>query len=145
MIKKLLISIFCVSVLFGCQKEIICDEKDTINNNGSTGIEIEIYKGVSTFPSLKTVIHNYTDEELLTGEYFELDVFENNQWKKVELLDGIAFHDIGIVVEKQSSRDFTYELKTCYGELKSGRYRIRHTFENESKEKREVIKEFYIK
>lgn len=143
--KKRLVAFCCICVLFGCHKERNNDSKDVTYKNVSTNVEIELYKGVSSYPLLKTVIHNCTDEDLMTGEYFELDNFEDNKWRNVSLKRNVAFHDIGIVLKKGESKDFTYELKLCFGHLRKGRYRIKQSFMNDLKEKKEVYKEFDIK
>ena len=65
--------------------------------------------------------------ELDTGVYFELEQYKNGKWEALEMLPQkytIGWVDIGLPIDKNSSREVENGWQELYGELPAGKYRI---------------------
>lgn len=90
------------------------------------------------------LLENNSNKEYTYGTYFLLEKKEK-VWEKVPFLDGIGFHDIAMILEKNSSREESISIKDCFGALKKGTYRLTKELYKENGEKEMVQLIFRVK
>ena len=76
------------------------------------------------------VFTNHTNEEYTFGDDYELQVWQDGEWRRVDyLIDNAAFNDIGYCMKGNSSVGFGWGVKWTYfhGILPDGQYRITKT------------------
>ena len=62
-------------------------------------------------------------------KYFKLEIYEDNQWKNIELSDDARFPEIIILIENLRPGYFSIPIFQDYVGLHSGHYRYIHTIE----------------
>lgn len=93
---------------------------------GDIHIELEkdTYDAGTTYVTGQWI--NETRAEINFGRYYRLEALIDNTWRIVSKGDddGIAFKDIGLRLEPESSYEYEYELKYFSEGLSPGEYRI---------------------
>ena len=74
------------------------------------------------------VFTNHTNEEYMFGDDYELQVWQDGEWRKVDyLIDNAAFNDIGYMLAGNSSVGWGVKWTYFHGILPDGQYRITKT------------------
>lgn len=119
-----------------------CNQQNTISmaNYELSDFEVNNYPdasmaiiGGSVSPKgLSLELNYYGEDEGLTGTWFTLFMFEENEWKALPyIIDGnVTWATIAYVIEKNHSSEMSIDWKWLYGELTSGRYLIVKEFTN---------------
>lgn len=108
--------------------EIYFDEEWHIfayNENSLEGVSMEVTE--NTNHSLSLEVRNDTDLTVQYGDYFTLEMFDDeiNTWVPVPYTDSeIAFHDLAYMPEKNKPVPWSVDWSQMYGELAAGTYRI---------------------
>lgn len=67
---------------------------------------------------------NEGNSQVLTGEYYHVEVFKKDKWISVPFKENIAFNSIGYIIEPNLTKDFKIHLNLLKHKLKKGLYRI---------------------
>ncbi len=60
-----------------------------------------------------------------TGDWYEIEKYENDEWKKVEtVISNYGFDDIAYLIKENDITEFEVNWEWLYGKLSPGRYRI---------------------
>lgn len=137
--KKLLAIMFCIALtlgLYGCKAEtahkaepLEKTEPITIGETYSDfgGVNIKITKAIvtDTEHTLKTEWVNQTVYEVLYGESFAIERYQDGKWvscKKTK--EEVIFNMIGYCLKPSSAQEKTYSFFDIFDISKSGKYRI---------------------
>lgn len=92
------------------------------------GVEVEV-----TYASQKgahLVFTNHTNEEYTFGDDYELQAWQDGEWRKVDyIIDNAAFHAIGYGLAGNSARGWGVKWTYFHGILPDGQYRITKTID----------------
>lgn len=151
--KKTILTILLCGVivlgLTGCGKEKmeVGDKSDKVIEDN--GISLTVKENTITKDGATFILSNNTDTSIIYGQYFELEIYKNNEWHVINL--EVLFDDIGYILNAQESKELDVNWKNTYVNLDSGKYRLikKATFENQTgenyKESFYISSEFEIK
>lgn len=77
---------------------------------------------------LSVYVINHSGEYQTYGRIFYLEREENSQWLPVTPLPDTAFEEIGILLPPDKANEEILNIKTYYGRLQPGIYRVVKTF-----------------
>ncbi len=93
--------------------------------NSLTGVSMEVVEGSLNAVSLKLLLKNETDLEIIYGDTYELQRYFDGQWRSVPyIIDNWAFHDIAYTLKKSVPQEITVDWQVFHGSLEPGKYRI---------------------
>ena len=147
--KARIISLFQIIVfLIGCSSDaheqygINDNVKNELNNGTEQNLSAD-YDSLDAYDYVELTVHditstgcdlsilNKTDAEIVDGERYELNVYENNTWYKLNSAPDaigedpyLSFNAVGIGIENDSNIIIEYTWENYYGELSAGIYRI---------------------
>ncbi len=79
--------------------------------------------------SLTVTWKNGSKEEILHGESYTVEKYENGKWTKLEYaIENLVFVDSAYILKPSVVFDKTYDIKSLYGELSAGKYRIKDSY-----------------
>ncbi|MCM1388200.1 MAG: hypothetical protein NC231_12800 [Bacillus sp. (in: Bacteria)] len=82
----------------------------------------------ATSRGIHLVFTNQTDEEYVFGEDYELQAWQDGEWRKVDyIIDNAAFNAIGYSLPPDSTADWGVKWTYFHGVLPNGQYRITKT------------------
>ncbi len=105
-----------------CNSESVCGGIDSIINN-----KIALFLKDNTLTSKEATFIMTNNSNIDTYEYgnpFYLEVKKNNEWKKLETINDLAFTLPAFSLKPHESKEFKINWEYGYGELKSGTYRL---------------------
>jgi len=91
--------------------------------NFTLSIEPKIFDN-STIGKARLVVTNNTNEKILTGLAYYVDLYEHNAWKRLNLHEDIIFESVGVDINPFSARELEVNLKILPYHYKPGKYRI---------------------
>ncbi|RZJ91784.1 MAG: hypothetical protein EOO20_04105 [Chryseobacterium sp.] len=155
--KNLILLIISSTLLLSCNqtkkgvgeqssnKEQVNDIKD---KSVLLSLEPNLFK-LSEIPDTVTLtITNNTSDTITTGLYYQIESFENNEWKEVSPKD-MVFHDLGWKLKPSDTENFQMKLYKDQIDYRAGKYRIVKYYLNsdyrKTKEKQNVYGEFEIR
>lgn len=129
-------------VKFNCTIDI----KDT-SKLKVKGVTMTIKKGTLTKTGATIIITDINKHKYEYGQFFRIDVKENNSWKELEKIGDATFNLMAYSVDENNQLEFKHNWKNIYGKLQSGEYRlVKEVCINEfCKDKKEFSVEFIIK
>lgn len=122
----------CVYVILLCITMIGCGisnpkyKKPSKVVNTLPGVSIKTVE-TSYAPNLKNIkviFTNTTNEKLMYGEEYTLEHYKNGKWYVVPFKKGICWNDTGYIINPQSTKEVTYNIKDNIGSLNTGKYHI---------------------
>lgn len=136
--KKTILTILLCGVMVlgitGCVKEKIevGDKSDKVIED--KGISLTVKENTITKDGATFILSNNTDNSIIYGQYFELEIYKNNEWHIFNL--EVSFDDIGYTLNAHDSKEIDVNWKNTYVNLDSGKYRLikKATFENQTGE-----------
>lgn len=98
------------------------------------GVSLTIKENTITKDGASFILSNNTDDSIIYGEYFEIEIYKNNEWHVINL--EASFNDIGYTLSAHDSKELDINWKNTYVNLDSGKYRLikKATFENQTGE-----------
>lgn len=94
--------------------------KDEIENNNLVTTSVDILSSSELIITYK----NESEKLLSYGEGHDLQVLDGKSWVEVAVLPNVGWHDISLNLNPGETFKEDINLKTLYGELKVGHYRI---------------------
>lgn len=70
------------------------------------------------------VYTNNSSKEYIYGEEPHLEMEVDGLWYVIPVLDGVGWHEMGYILSPKDSREDIFTIKTYYGKLELGNYRI---------------------
>ncbi len=154
--KNLTLLIISSTLLLSCN-QTKKEEKQSatieqINNIEDKSVSLSVVPNVfklSEIPDTVTVtITNNTNDTITTGLHYQIENYENNEWKEVSPKD-MVFHDLGWRLKPTESENFDKKLYKDQFNYKAGKYRIVKYYLNsdyqKTRENHNVYGEFEIK
>lgn len=94
--------------------------------NTLPGVSIKTVKTSYTpnLKNIKVIFTNTTNEKLMYGEEYTLEHYKNGKWYVVPFKKGIGWSDVGYIINPQSTKEVTYNIRDNIGSLSTGKYRI---------------------
>lgn len=93
--------------------------------NSLNGVSMEVVEGSPTAVSVKLLLNNETDLEILYGDTYEIQRYFEGQWSSVPyIIESWAFHDIAYTLKKNVPQEITVDWQVFHGSLEPGKYRI---------------------
>ena len=93
---------------------------------------------------LPVVIKNNSDGIYRYDEKFIIEYKKDDTWYKLNMVSDLVFNDIGYVIKVNESNKINIDIKSKYGELSSGTYRLIKSFINSDDDKLNISVEFNI-
>ena len=90
---------------------------------------LTVEKNSVTPTSLTYRIVNNTDKELYYGVAYEIEVYQNNGWRKFNV--EASWIEIAVILAPHSSNEETIDWESIYGNLDRGTYRLIKTVGND--------------
>lgn len=153
--KNLILLIISTTLLLSCnqtkKEEKQSASTEQINNIEDKSVSLSVVPNVfklSEIPDTVTVtITNNTNDTITTGLHYQIENYENNEWKEVSPKD-ILFHDLGWTLKPTDTENFEKKLYKDQINYKAGKYRIVKYYLNsdyqKTKENHNVYGEFDI-
>jgi hypothetical protein len=133
----LVVAFLEVIVLFGCNDQ---NTVVSMKNYELTEFEVNIYSDASmvivdesvSSKGLSLEFHYYGEDEGLTGTWYTLFLFDENEWDELSYIidENVGWNSIAFVVEKNRVSEVSIDWEWLYGELPAGRYLIVKKFLN---------------
>ena len=133
----LVVAFLEVIVLFGCNDQ---NTVVSMKNYELTEFEVNIYSDASmvivdesvSSKGLSLEFHYYGEYEGLTGTWYTLFLFDENEWDELSYIidENVGWNSIAFVVEKNRVSEVSIDWEWLYGELPAGRYLIVKKFLN---------------
>jgi hypothetical protein len=100
------------------------DSTEPVNN--LEGVVMTVKEGTVSPTGLTVVFKNITENELLFGEFYILEMKTDDGWYQVPVaFDGdYGFNSIGYILDPDSSREWSVDWEWLYGSLEKGEFRI---------------------
>lgn len=96
-------------------------------NNVTFTLKDSVYTNESG--SLAVTWKNGSKEEILHGESYAVEKYENGKWTKLEYaVENLVFVDLAYTLKPNVVFDKSYNIKSLYGELSAGKYRIKDSY-----------------
>ncbi len=86
-------------------------------------------------------INNSTDEPVVFGEDFILEVNDGHEWYSLPFDENIMFTSIGYILENGNTTQWSTDFEILYGQLSAGQYRI---IKSISPEQQETYKQYFV-
>ncbi len=93
--------------------------------------------------TIKAVITNHSADEVRTGDYYTIEHYIDNEWKKTPFPENICFELYLAMISAGSTRDFDIGIFTKNYDYVPGKYRVNKEIEIKN-EKRILSAEFVI-
>ena len=132
--KKVISSVLALITLLFCfvgcddSKEIVLTDEDIHTDYAGVYLTLTAIDDSDEHIQLKTVWHNETRQEIMYGEYYQIEKYEDstNTWKSVLATD-FAVMDIGLILPAGGKQEKSYSLQ-YFDVSEKGTYRIRCEF-----------------
>lgn len=134
--KGIIIFALCICVVFtcfGCEKNTEKQtEEQTAGEDGMVSMSAALTEDSST--TLAYTIFNKTENDIVMGEEFTLQVLKDKSFVDVPLLDGDrAYNLVAINISSGEEYSDRVPIEDSYGDLEAGRYRIVKEYTNKEK------------
>lgn len=86
------------------------------------GISLSVVENTVTETSAKLILKNDNGNDITFGEYYEIEVFQEDEWHKINV--EVSFIEIAYLLKPSDSFEFNLDWGEIYGKLPSGKYRI---------------------
>ena len=92
----------------------------------SKTMSMTIKEGTLTNKGVTVIIKDTGEEKETFGEGYRIDIYENNEWKQLEVIieGNYGWNLIGYLVGENGIREMKVNWQWLYGELKTGHYRL---------------------
>lgn len=77
------------------------------------------------------VYTNNSSKEYIYGEEPHLEMEVDGIWYVIPVLDGVGWNEMGYILSPKDSREDIFTIKTYYGKLEPGNYRIIKTLHSD--------------
>lgn len=115
------------------------------NNMGNPEILLELCSDQEVLSlstqEIEVRLLNNSEQSILTGEAYAIEVFKNDEDKWVEIPISISYEDIAYILEKGEEKKFVCILD---GISEDGLYRIRKSYSVDSKDSNAPTKYVYV-
>ena len=74
--------------------------------------------------AIAVTVTNDGTEEISYGEYYTVEILQDEQWEAIPFQADFGFHDIGILLAPGKERRETIALENCDFTFEAGRYRV---------------------
>lgn len=117
-----LVTLICC--LVGCKnsKEIMLTDEDIHTDYAGVYLTLSSVDNSSEHKKLNAVWHNETNQEIVYGEGYKIEILENNEWKSV-LTSELLVTSIALVLGAEDSKEKTYST-ALFDLSKEGTYRL---------------------
>lgn len=129
--KNLTLLIISATLLLSCnqtkKEEKQSASTEQINNIEDKSVSLSAVPSVFKLSEIPDTIivkmKNNTNDTISTGLHYQIENYENNEWKEVSPKD-ILFHDLGWRLKPTESENFEKKLYKDQINYKAGKYRI---------------------
>lgn len=136
--KIIVLVVISLFILTGCSSNL---EKSNIKVENND-IEFSIKEGTLTRSGVTLILKNNSDKTLHFGEPYEVEVYKDGFWRKIEVEMYFNMPLYGLEAGKEKEIIFNWEHG--YGRLNKGKYRIIKDVNFEEEEKFYIGCEFTI-
>ena len=119
-------------------------KESPIQVNEFTDIRIEIDEEKTSDTKIVVMVSNNSEEELMFGEWFAIEKYEDGVWYQIPIREDIVFNSIGYPVEPNQTRELTFRFDYIYELETFQKYRIVTYFGDDNGDKHYVSDEFQI-
>lgn len=112
--------------------------------NEFTDIRIEIDGEETNDTKIVVMVSNNSEEELLFGEWFVIEKYEDGVWYQIPIREDIVFALIGYPVKPNTTRVLTFQFNYIYALEAFQKYRIVTDFIDDNGDKHYICDEFEI-
>lgn len=95
--------------------------------------------------SATLVITNLSDNEYIFGAPYALEIERDGAWFVYPPKEELAWIDIAYILEPGGSNEETISIKSLYGTLESGTYRVAKTFMQLGRQEQVAFAKFTVK
>lgn len=124
--------------------EMETSKESQIQVNEITDIRIEIDEEKTNDTKIVVMVSNDSEEELMFGEWFAIEKYEDGVWYQIPIREDIVFNSIGYLVGPNATRELTFQFDYIYDLEAFRKYRIVTDFVDGNRDKHYVSDEFEI-
>lgn len=143
--KKIILILLCTLLLIittGCAKEKveIGPESDKVIED--KGISLIVKKDTIAKDNATFILTNDTDEFIIYGSDYELEVFKDRKWHQFNV--ELDFNAIGYILNPHEKKEIEINWENAYLNLKAGKYRLIKSVTFESQTGENYKGSFYV-
>ena len=117
--KKIIVLIISLMFIFtGCSSDLKKSNVEVENND----IEFYIKEDTLTRSGVTLILKNNSDKTLYFGEPYEIEVYKDGSWRKMEVEMYFTMPLYGL--ESGKDKEISFNWENTHGRLNKGKYRI---------------------